>query len=65
MNLKTITAVVTAAVLAVGMTACNRNAGSGSSSDQYGKRSGSAATGSSGSSSSGQSDPSGASGNSK
>ena len=65
MNLKTITAVVTAAVLAVGMTACNRNAGSGSSSDQYGKRSGSAATGSSGSSSSGQSAPSGASGNSK
>ena len=64
MKLKTITAVVTAAVLAVGMTACNRNAGSGSSSDQYGKRSGSAATGSS---SSDQSAPSGgsSSGNSK
>jgi hypothetical protein len=50
MNLKTVTAVLTAAVLAVGMTACNRNAGSGASSDQYGKKSGSAATGSSSSS---------------
>src|SRR5258706_9739800 len=48
MNLKTITAALTAAILAVGMTACNRNAGTGSSaSDQYGKRSGSAASGSS------------------
>ena len=48
MKLKAITAALTAAILAVGMTACNRNAGSGSSaSDQYGKRSGSAASGSS------------------
>ena len=47
MKLKTLTAALTAAILAVGMTACNRNAGSGSSSDQYGKKSGSAATGSS------------------
>ena len=53
MNLKTITAALTAAILAVGMTACNRNAGTGSSaSDQYGKRSGSAASGSSSSGSS-------------
>jgi len=65
MRLKTITAALTAAVLAVGMTACHRdNAGAGSSSDQYGKRSGSAASGSSSSSgsmgsSSGQASPGG------
>ena len=48
MNLKTITAALTAAILAVGMTACHRDAGTGSSaSDQYGKRSSSAASGSS------------------
>ena len=69
MNLKTVSAALAAVVLAVGMTACHRdNAGAGSSSNQYGKRSGSAATGSSvdsSSSSSGQSAPAGASGNSK
>lgn len=53
MKLRTLTAALTAAILAVGMTACNRNAGSGSTSDQYGKKSGSAATGSSSSSPSG------------
>lgn len=53
MNVKTLTGALTAAVLAVGMTACHRdNAGAGSSSDQYGKRSGSAASGSSSSGSS-------------
>ena len=51
MNLKTVSAALAAVVLAVGMTACHRdNAGAGSSSNQYGKRSGSAATGSSSSS---------------
>ena len=63
MNLKTVSAALAAVVLAVGMTACHRdNAGAGSSSNQYGKRSGSAATGSSSSS---QAAPGGASGNSK
>ena len=61
MKLKTITAALTAAVLAVGMTACHRNAGTGSSSDQYGKKSGSAATGSSSSSPSGSMGSSGSS----
>jgi hypothetical protein len=76
MNLKTVSAALAAAVLAVGMTACHRdNAGAGSSADQYGKRSGSAASGSSssspsspssmGSSSSRQAAPGGASGSSK
>jgi hypothetical protein len=51
MNLKTVSAALAAVVLAVGMTACHRdNAGAGSSSDQYGKKSGSAASGSSSSS---------------
>jgi len=63
MNLKPVSAAFAAVVLAVGMTACHRdNAGAGSSSNQYGKRSGSAATGSSSSS---QAAPGGASGNSK
>ena len=62
MNLKTVSAALAAALLAVSVTACNRNAGTGSSaSDQYGKRSGSAATGSSPSS---PSSPSGSMGSS-
>ena len=75
MNLKTVSAALAAAVLAVGMTACHRdNAGAGSSANQYGKRSGSAATGSSSTtpsspsgtdSSSSQPAPGGASGSSK
>jgi len=48
MMLKTLTAALTAATLAFGMAACNRdNAGAGSSADQQSKRSGSAAGGSS------------------
>ena len=62
MKLKAITAALTAAVLAVGMAACNRNAGTGSSADQTSKRSGSAAGGSTAPSS--PSSPSGSMGSS-
>ena len=61
MNMKTLTAALTAAVLAIGLAACNRdNAGAGSSADPSKSRSatGSAAGGSSSPSSPSPSSPS-------